>query len=172
MKMNLMVPAIICILLGGFLTFVAVKLWIKADSFKSYPVVKGEVVASELISRASVNRGSESRTAGFEWVLRAKYKYAVSGKEYDGERVSSIAREIVYYDKYDENGDASPPEYLQKMYDVLRNGNGVDVHYKESDPSVSFIFFEQSSVMRNLTFVILGLMLLIPGVILLRLALK
>lgn len=159
-----MIGASVCIIFGLLFAFGAIKLWVKGDADQDLPLIEGRLIESSLTSGAAVNRGSESRTSGFQWVLSARYVYNVEGKEYEGLRVTNNATKLIVYDKVKDDVETAPPERLSAIYKELQRSDSVMVYYSPKNPSRSFLFFEPVPAMKIFIMVVVSLLAFISGV--------
>lgn len=81
------------LILGGFLIYASMVIWVKNINKKDWPKVSAVVVSSDLSHGPIPNSGSNVRLKGFQWKLTVEYKFYLEGREYRGDRVSNISED-------------------------------------------------------------------------------
>jgi hypothetical protein len=146
MFLDRLMPVALLLLVGGLVLLPLGWRWLGQDRERAaWPTTGGvlESVRIEKIDLARLESPTRYTTPTPEgkyrrdpvWMLDVKYRYAVGGRSYAGERATSY---VLYENASDPS--SQPSATLRELQACLLAGP-VQVHYHPEDPERSYLFF-------------------------------
>ena len=118
----LKIGAPIFTLVGGVILAVGISAMQRASESESWPMVKGEVIRTDIVRERARNGG------GSTYQAKVEYQYAIEGVTHYGSRVSFAG-----------NVNTSNRGAAMKITDQYRKGTEVAVYYDPADPEESVL---------------------------------